>query len=99
MRPALPRPTITTAPASESALDFGRHAGIVGGFERGKSCLPSFTRIDSLLPQINVTKHSLKRIEAVNLVREQRDERRQELAFHARPFVLPLRTPPPPSSF
>ena len=97
MTPSLPRPGTTTAPASESALDFGRHAGIVGTFEHGRSSDSSFTRVDSLLPKINITKQSLRKIEAVHLVREQRDEGKQELAFNARPFVLcglPLRRLP-----
>jgi hypothetical protein len=54
-------------------------------------------RVDSLLPQINITKHRLRELEAVHLVREQRNQRRQELAFNARPFVLcglPLRRLP-----
>ena len=79
MKPVLPRPSTTTAPASESALDFGRHAGILGEFEHGPSCNSGFMRVDSLLPQINITKHSLRKIEAVHLVREQREVGRQEL--------------------
>jgi len=69
----------------------------VGTFEHSRSSNTSFTRVDSLLPKINITKQSLRKIEAVHLVREQRDERRQELAFNARPFVLcglPLRRLP-----
>jgi len=41
-------------------------------------------------------KHKRKRIESCELVREQRDEQRQDLAFHSRPFVLcglPIRRP------
>ena len=67
MRPVLPRPIITTAPASESPHDFGRHVVISGEFEHGRSCNPGFTRVDSLLPQINITKQSLRKIEAVHL--------------------------------
>jgi len=97
MRPALPRPSPTAIPSSESALDFSRHSGIVGEFEHRRSCDPSFTRVGSLLPQISITKHCLRKLEAVHLVREQRNEGRQVLAFHARPFVLcglPLRRLP-----
>lgn len=36
-------------------------------------------RVDSLLPQIYITKHTLKKIEAVHLVREHRSGGRQEL--------------------
>jgi hypothetical protein len=94
---SLPRPGTTSAPALESALDFGRRAGIAGKFEHSRSSDSSFTRVDSLLPKINITKQSLRKIEAVHLVREQRDGRRQDLAFNARPFVLcglPLRRLP-----
>jgi hypothetical protein len=49
------------------------------------------------LPSIGLTKRRLKHLEAIQLIREQRDQNKQELAFHARPFVLcgiPLRRPP-----
>jgi hypothetical protein len=39
----------------------------------------------------------LKQVESIELIREQRERRQQQLAFHARPFVLcglPLRRPP-----
>lgn len=52
--------------------------------------------VASVLPSIGISKQRVKRIEKVLLVREQRNERRQELAFNARPFVLcglPLRRP------
>ena len=35
MKSVLPRRSITAAPASETALDFGRHDGMVGEFEHG----------------------------------------------------------------
>ena len=97
MTPSLPRPATTTAPAPESAHILGRPAGIAGTFEHRRSSDSSFTRVDSLLPKINIAKQSLRRIEAVHLVRQQRDEGKQELAFNARPFVLcglPLRRLP-----
>lgn len=71
-------------------------SGTLEQFGRGQTCNSGFTRLEFLLPQLNITKHNLRRIEAVRLVREQRDEGRQELAFHARRFVLcglPLRRP------
>jgi len=49
------------------------------------------------LPSIGLTKRRLKHLEAILLIREQRDQNQQELAYHARPFVLcgiPLRRPP-----
>jgi Plasmid encoded RepA protein len=45
-----------------------------------------------------VSKGQRKRIESVELVREERDRNQQTLAFNARPFVLcglPIRRPPP----
>lgn len=53
--------------------------------------------ISSLLPTIGITKRRLKKLEAVVLVREQRDKGKQDLAYNARPFVIcgiPLRRPP-----
>ena len=97
MRPAPSRVRITTTPAIAQGVEFGLLAGSATAFEHGKTSKPSFTRIDSLLPRINITKQSLRKIEAVHLVREQRDEGKQELAFNARPFVLcgfPLRRLP-----
>ena len=51
----------------------------------------------SALPQLRITKRRLKQLEAIQLVREQRDTRTQEVSYNARPFVLcglPLRRPP-----
>lgn len=59
--------------------------------ERGPSS------VASVLPSIGVTRHRLKQLEAIHLVWQQRQERKQELAFNSRPFVLcglPLRRPP-----
>ena len=53
--------------------------------------------LKSILPSIGLTKHKVKQLESICLVREQRENCRQELAFNARPFVLcglPLRRPP-----
>ncbi len=55
------------------------------------------TPLQSLLPQIRITKRTLKKLEAIHLVRERRETGKQELAFNARPFVLrgiSLRRPP-----
>jgi hypothetical protein len=49
------------------------------------------------LPELNITKRRLKQLEAILLVREQRESGRQDLGYNARPFVLcgiPLRRPP-----
>jgi hypothetical protein len=57
----------------------------------------SLAPLRSLLPSIGITKRRLKHLEAVRLIREQRDNGKQDLAYNARPFVLcgiPLRRPP-----
>ncbi len=56
----------------------------------------SFTPLQTALPSIGLTKRRLKHLEAIHLVREQRDTGAQDLAFNARPFILrgiPLRRP------
>ena len=48
-------------------------------------------------PALRITKRRLKQLESIQLIRQQRDNGKQDLAFHARPFVLcgiPLRRPP-----
>jgi len=57
----------------------------------------SFVSVESILPQIGITKQTVKKLEAIHMVREQRENGKQEIAYHARPFVLcglPLRRPP-----
>jgi len=57
----------------------------------------SLTSLQSALPSIGITKRTLKHLEAIQLVREQREAGKQELTYNARPFVLcgiPLRRPP-----
>jgi hypothetical protein len=57
----------------------------------------NFLPLNSILPQIGVTKQTLKKLEAIQMVREQRESQKQTIAYHARPFVLcglPLRQPP-----
>ena len=46
------------------------------------------TSLESLLPRIGIAKRTLKKLGAIHLVREQRDQNKQELAYHTRPFVL-----------
>ena len=58
--------------------------------------LGAFTPIQALLPQVTISKRRLRHLEAIHLVREHRESRRQQIAYHARPFVLcglPLRQP------
>jgi hypothetical protein len=55
------------------------------------------TPVREILPRLGITKRRLKQLELIQLVREQREQGKQELAFNARPFVLcglPLRRPP-----
>jgi len=54
------------------------------------------TSLKSIFPRIGITTRTLKKLEAIQLVREQRDARTQEVSYNARPFVLcglPLRRP------
>jgi hypothetical protein len=56
-----------------------------------------FTPLQAVLPSVGITKHRLRQLEAVQLIRDQREKQSQDLAFHARPFVLcgiALRRPP-----
>src|SRR5215472_17791511 len=65
--------------------------GLTAGADRPPASL------QSLLPSIGLTKRKLRYLEAIQLVREQRETRQQQLAYNARPFVLcgiPLRRPP-----
>jgi hypothetical protein len=62
-------------------------------FASGPLSLDSF---QPALPSLRITKRQLKRVEAIQLVREQRDNHTQEVSYNARPFVLcglPLRRP------
>ena len=54
-------------------------------------------RPSSVSSIIGISQHKLKHLESIQLVREQRANGKQELAFNARPFILcgiPLRRPP-----
>lgn len=87
--PALPSPDKTfRAAAAQDKLPGAHFPQSTKG-----STLPS---VDSVLPQIHITKHRLKQLEAITLIREQRNNGNQALAYNARPFVLcgiPLRRP------
>ena len=57
----------------------------------------SFVSVQAILPSIGLTGHRLKKLDAICLVRQDPQDRKQELAYQARPFVLcgiPLRRPP-----
>ncbi len=50
-----------------------------------------------LSPPVEISKRRLRQLEAIQLIREQRESGRQDLGYNARPFVLcgiPLRRPP-----
>lgn len=56
-----------------------------------------FASLQSILPSFGLTKRKLKTLDAIQMVREERAQAKQQLAFNARPFVLcgiPLRRPP-----
>jgi plasmid replication initiation protein len=56
-----------------------------------------FNSLQSVLPAIGLTKRKIKKLDAICLVRDERRNCKQELSYHARPFVLcgiPLRRPP-----
>lgn len=57
---------------------------------------PSLSPVREILPRLGITKRRLKQLELIQIVLEQRDSGKQELAFHTRPFGLcgmPLRRP------
>src|ERR1017187_4444655 len=49
---------------------------------------PISATIRACFPTVRVSKRRLRQLESIQLAREQRDQGKQELAFHARPFVL-----------
>ena len=58
---------------------------------------PPFASVGSILSTIGVTSRRLKQLNSVVLIREQREQRKQEVVINARPFVLcglPLRPLP-----
>ena len=64
--------------------------------DRPRAPGPSLAPVGEILPRLGISKRRLKQLELVQIVREQRESGKQELAFHARPFVLcglPLRRP------
>jgi hypothetical protein len=56
-----------------------------------------FAQVTEILAKIGISKRRFKQVESICLIRDQRANRQQDLAFNARPFVLcglPLRRPP-----
>jgi len=65
--------------------------------ESGVNNQPGLVPVGEILGSISISKQRLKQLDAIQFLREQRQTGRQELAYHARPFVLcglPLRRPP-----
>ncbi len=104
MTPALP--PLASLPSPQSCLVEASERGIksltslTGQVILPRHNLKSLDRglkpLKSLLPQIGITSRRFKKLEAIHLVREQRETGQQQLAFNARPFVLcgiPLRRP------
>ena len=88
---------------SDSTLQFGHQYApqyaprpnspetTTNGFSSVSDCL----RFNA--PRIGISKRRLKQLDTIELVRQQRENHQQQLAFHTRPFVLcglPLRRPP-----
>jgi hypothetical protein len=48
----------------------------------------SFASVRSILPVIRITTRRAKQLQAFHLIRVQREQRKKEVAFNARPFVL-----------
>ncbi len=84
----------------QPALPFGsiRAQHAVAAVTAGPSAeSQGFVPLRSLIPSIKVSTQKLKKLQAIQLVRQQRDGHKQDLAFNARPFILcgiPLRRPP-----
>jgi len=69
----------------------GRHSGA------DRPSRPSLSSVRAILPSLGTTKFRLRQLEAITIIREDRDNGNQQLAYNARPFVLcgiPLRRPP-----
>jgi hypothetical protein len=56
--------------------------------ESGVNNLPGLVPVGEILDSISITKLRLKQLDTIQLVRDQRANGKQELAYHARPFVL-----------
>src|SRR5215469_10362713 len=82
------------APARDRAPD--RNPEAPEGVPTAPDSSMGFAPIRELLPRVGITTRTLKKIEAIQLVREQRELHNQEVSYGARPFVLcglPLRRP------
>jgi len=67
-----------------------------GQSRQGSSPSHGFLPLDSIFPRMGITKQTIRKPEAIQMVREHRENRKQTIAFHAHPLVLcglPLRKP------
>ncbi len=88
---------------SDPTLQFGHEYApqYAPRFDLPKATTNGFSSVAHCLrfnaPLISISKRRLKQLESIHLVRWQRENHQQQLAFHTRPFVLcglPLRRPP-----
>ena len=73
------------------------NGGSVSGGRPSAFSSVSLDSFRSAVRELRITKRRLRQLEAIQLVREQRDTRTQDVSYNARPFVLcglPLRRPP-----
>ena len=78
----------------ESVAEILNRQGIGPNTHAGKVTAAAFPACDL---SSGISKHKLRQLHSITLVREQREKGRQEIGYHARPFVLcgiPLRRPP-----
>ena len=64
--------------------------------ETGGQGRPTLSSVQATLPSLGITKFRLRHLQAITIIREERDKGTQQLAYNARPFVLcgiPLRRP------
>jgi Plasmid encoded RepA protein len=85
------------SPQQKHAPRPGPRPNIARVIRRPDAGFVDFTQASGGFPSIRVSKHRLKQLQGIQLIREQRETGKQALAFHARPFVLcgiPLRPLP-----
>jgi hypothetical protein len=101
MTPAAPHVELNAAVEQRECAQHNRANSFASPFpkarQKNERQAGGLATIGSLLPHIGITKQALKKLEAIQLVREKRENRCQEISYNARPFVLcglPLRQPP-----
>ena len=101
MMPAAPHLELNAAVELRECAQHNEVHSLAGQFPKARQKYErqagGLATMGSLLPHIGITKQSLKKLEAIQLVREKRENRCQEISYNARPFVLcglPVRQPP-----